>query len=444
MLTQEDNKIITQVGPGTPMGMYMREYWIPVCLSEELDSDGPSRRVKLLGEDLVAFRVTSGKVGLVQRNCPHRGAALYFGRNEEEGLTCVYHGWKFGVDGQCLDMPNEPDNNRFHEKVRAMAYPCEERNGLIWTYMGSREEPPPLPMFEWNSNPDNIPIMWRNHRACNYMQAMEGGLDTSHVGFLHRTLDKSLGSTSPGNSMPGGPRRTTSMLSIDSKPRLEVKEAEYGLLYTAKRSMGNNEEYHRIHPFLLPFHNMIGGGLGDGTGSDAYTGMVWVPMDDEQTLVLEWHYRPEKPYTAEEREKIVKNRNPHGFLPDNTLDPVGGWKLEANWDNFFHWDYELQRDKLFFGVTSNPLQDGAIQQSMEAIYDRSKEHLGTADAMIIRMRRSLLDAARTFAETGEAVGVDNPEIFANRPVGAVLPEGADWLTATEKRRDATDAIISNS
>ena len=264
MLTKQDNEMITQVGPGTPMGMYMRQYWIPVCLSEELDSDGPSRRVKLLGEDLVAFRVTSGKVGLVQTNCPHRGAGLYFGRNEEEGLTCVYHGWKFGIDGQCLDMPNEPDSNRFHEKVMAKAYPCSERNGLIWAYMGSRKDPPPLPMFEWNSNPDNIPIMWRNYRACNWMQAMEGGLDTSHVGFLHRTLDKSLGSTSPGNNPPGGPRRTTSLLSIDSKPRHAVREAEYGLLYTAKRSMGNNEEYHRIHPFLLPFHNMIGGGLGDG------------------------------------------------------------------------------------------------------------------------------------------------------------------------------------
>ena len=203
MLTQEENDILCRVGPGTPMGNLLREYWTPLCISSELQVDGPARRVRLLGEDLVSFRASSGKVGLIQINCPHRGVALYFGRNEEEGLACPYHGWKFNIEGQCVDMPNEPDTFVFKDKVRILAYPCQERNGLVWTYMGPRNEPPPLPMLEWNSNPENIPVLWKNYRACNWVQTMEGDLDTSHINFLHRVLDPSMDSTTPGRSLPG-------------------------------------------------------------------------------------------------------------------------------------------------------------------------------------------------------------------------------------------------
>ncbi len=187
---------------------------------------------------------------------------------------------------------------------------------------------------------------------------------------------------------------------------------------------------------------MIGGGIKENGEMTAFQGKAWVPMDDEQTLVLEWHLRPGKPRTEEERQQIIENRNPHGFLPDNTLDPVGGWKSTANAETNFLWDYELQRTKLFFGVTSNPLQDGAVQQSMGPIYDRSREHLGTSDSMIIQMRKRLLDAARQVAEGEPAPCVDTPEVYAVRPTGAVLAPKADWDNETQKGRNVLDRILS--
>ena len=202
---------------------------------------------------------------------------------------------------------------------------------------------------------------------------MEGDLDTSHVNFLHRVLDPSVNGTSLGRALPGRAADLGNLIAGDSQPRLDVRQAEYGLLYSSIRAVGDGTEYHRVHPFLFPFHTMIGGSLNDDGEMNSFQGKAWVPMDDEQTLVLEWHRRPGQPWTDEERQQIIDNRNRHGFLPDNTLDPIGGWKSKANAENNFLWDYELQRTKLFFGVTSNPLQDGAVQQSMGPIYDRSKD-----------------------------------------------------------------------
>src|SRR5215211_5241267 len=184
MLATKDNEILSRVGPGTPMGELMRQYWIPVLFSSELPApDGPPLRLRMLCENLIAFRSTSGKVGLVQNACPHRGASLFFGRNEEEGLRCVYHGWKFDVEGNCVDMPSEPAESNFKSKVRATAYPCVERNGIIWAYMGPREVPPPLPELPPNLDP-NCRVT-RRLEECNYMQALEGDIDTVHAGFLH-------------------------------------------------------------------------------------------------------------------------------------------------------------------------------------------------------------------------------------------------------------------
>ena len=444
MLTQEENEMLCRVGPGTPMGTLLREYWMPLCLSTEVRADGPARRVRLLGEDLVAFRATDGDVGLFETNCPHRGAAMYFARNEECGLRCVYHGWKFNIAGECVDMPNEPETSVFKDKVRILSYPCLERNGLVWTYMGARRTPPPLPLFDWNSDPDNVPVMWRNYRACNWVQALEGDLDTSHVNFLHRVLDPSVNGTSLGAALPGRAADLGNLIAGDSQPRLDVRQAEYGLLYSSIRAVGDGTEYHRVHPFLFPFHTMIGGSLNDDGEMNSFQGKAWVPMDDEQTLVLEWHRRPGQPWTDEERQQIIDNRNRHGFLPDNTLDPIGGWKSKANAENNFLWDYELQRTKLFFGVTSNPLQDGAVQQSMGPIYDRSKEHLGTADSMIIQMRKRLLEAVRQVAEGEPAPCVDTPEVYAIRPAGMILPPGADWYSETEPRRQVLDRVLANA
>jgi len=430
MLSKEDNELLTRIGPGTAMGNLLRQYWIPALTSSELvERDGAPLRVRLLGEDLIAFRATSGKVGLVAESCPHRTASLFFGRNEEEGIRCAYHGWKFDVNGRCVDMPNEAPQCRFADKVRLRAYPCQERNGVIWTYMGPASTLPPLPGFEWNLAPDNIPFLWRNYRACNWVQALEGDIDSSHINYLHKTLEGDDHSTVPGRELPGYTKKQLPMVHGDGSPELEVRDTEFGVIYGAKRALADGSAYWRVHPFLFPFHTMVGGGVHEDEVS--FNGKAWVPMDDHQTLVLEWQFRPGKPWTEEEREQLMKVRNPWGFQPASS-EAAGAWKPKANASN----DYFMDRSsKLFCGILSNPLQDAAIQESMGAICDRTHEHLGPADAMIIRVRRRLMHAALKLQDHHQVPpGVGQPELFRLRPVGAILPEGADWMEATEARR----------
>jgi phthalate 4,5-dioxygenase oxygenase subunit len=432
MLSHEENTLLTRVGAGTPMGDLLRQYWMPALISTELpEIDGAPLRVRLLGENLIAFRTSSGRVGLVDEKCPHRTASLFFGRNESEGLRCAYHGWKFDPSGRCVDMPNEAPGCEFKDKVRLTAYPCEERNGVVWAYLGPRAEPPPLPGFEWNLRPDNIPFLWRNYRACNWVQALEGDIDSSHINYLHRTLDPEDHSTVPGRELPGYTKKQLPLLHGDGSPELEVVETPFGVMYGARRRLESGQDYWRVHPFLFPFHTMVGGGVEKAEVS--FNGKAWVPMDDEQTLVLEWQFRPDHPWTDEERKELMDVRNPWGFLPP-TSEPAGAWKPRAHAGNDYFMD---RRSKLFCGILSNPLQDAAVQESMGAICDRTREHLGPADAMIIKVRRRLIQAARALREKGTLPpGVDDPGLYHVRPVGAILPTGADWVQATESRRVA--------
>ena len=185
MLSHQDNEILSRVGPGTPTGEMMREYWMPACLSSELEKDAPPLRLRLLGEKLIAFRDTNGKVGILDHRCPHRCASLFFGRNEEDGLRCVYHGWKFDTEGNCLEMPNVPVDYRFEPRVKAKAYRTIEQGGLIWTYMGKRETAPPPPALEVFNIPEGERNIQAHQRECNWLQSLEGDIDTSHFGFLH-------------------------------------------------------------------------------------------------------------------------------------------------------------------------------------------------------------------------------------------------------------------
>src|SRR3982751_776688 len=189
MLTREENELLTRVGPGTPMGNLLRRYWLPAMLAEEVPTpESPPIRVRLLGEDLVAFRDTYSQVGLIAANCPHRGASLFFGRNEEGGIRCVYHGWKFDTSGQCVDMPSEPAESNFKSKIKATAYPCREQGGLIWTYMGPLAEPPGLPELEFTLVPDEQRYISKRYQPTSFAQALEGEIDQSHVSFLHSSL----------------------------------------------------------------------------------------------------------------------------------------------------------------------------------------------------------------------------------------------------------------
>ncbi len=272
MLSREDNELLCKVGRGTPMGTLLREYWIPALMSSELpEPDGPPVRVRLLGENLIAFRTTSGKIGLIQNHCPHRGASLFFGRNEEEGLRCVYHGWKYSCEGHCVDMPNEPAESNFKSKVRATAYPCVERNGVIWTYMGPRETPPPLPDIEPNMLPAGEYAVQKVLRECNWIQGLEGDIDTSHLGFLH------LGAVKPEHTSRA---RFDYYTVADRAPKYEVVDTEFGTSYGAYRPAEADSYYWRIAHFLFPFFTMIPTGI---LGMQMLV-RAWVPVDDDHMM----------------------------------------------------------------------------------------------------------------------------------------------------------------
>jgi phthalate 4,5-dioxygenase oxygenase subunit len=425
MLTKEDNDLVTRVGPGTPMGNLMRQYWVPAMLSSELAGpDCDPVRVLLLGEQLIAFRDSNGQVGLLANHCPHRGASLFFGRNEESGMRCVYHGWKFDVSGACIDMPNEPAESDFRTKVRAVAYPCQERGGLVWTYLGPRAEPPPLPDLEPNMLPLDQVVVTAIQRDCNWLQGLEGDIDTSHLGFLH------LGAVDPENTRPGTFQHYTVK---DRAPRYSVVDTEYGAMYGAYRPADAGRLYWRIAQFLFPFYAMIPTGV---LGLQVLA-RAWVPMDDTHMLFFSMGSRPSVETISAVNSASTRSRAGEDQRPNST-DWNGRFRLVADATN----DYRIDRDKQrrredYTGIPGIHTQDQAITESMGPILDRRSERLGTSDVMVIRVRRRLMDAARALAERDlTPPGVDRPEVYGVRSGGAILPEGADWLEATKELRQA--------
>jgi phenylpropionate dioxygenase-like ring-hydroxylating dioxygenase large terminal subunit len=226
MTSQAENELLTRVGPGTPMGALMRQYWLPACLSSELVVDGDPLRLMLLGERLIAFRDSAGRVGVLDHRCPHRCASLFFGRNEEGGLRCIYHGWKYDIAGNCLDMPNLPADQDFRQKVKAKAYKVAERAGLVYVYMGERELAPPLPALEAMLCPPDETSLWARQRECNWLQALEGDIDTSHFSFLHTgkvTIDDI------------DPDHLERFQFTDRAPRYHARPTDWGAMYAAYR-----------------------------------------------------------------------------------------------------------------------------------------------------------------------------------------------------------------
>ena len=443
MLSLNDNEILCKVGPGTPMGEMMRQYWLPALLSSELPSpDCPPVRLRLLGENMIAFRTTSGAVGAVQNACPHRGASLFFGRNEEEGLRCVYHGWKFDVTGACVEMPSEPAESNFRNKVRATAYPCHERNGVIWLYMGPREVPPPLPDIEANMV-DGCRAS-KTMRDCNYMQALEGDIDTVHAAFLHR------GAVRPDDAGAGSLEYYE--LNV-REPKFSVLDTDFGTAYGAYRPATEDTYYWRLAYFLFPFYTMIPTGV---LGEEVRV-RPWVPIDDGHTMY--WSISSPRVPSATQGGFYGKafqrpgqaggaqtafNRQEGGpggekYLPD-TSDWLGRFRLVGRKENDYLIDREVQSSWKSYtgingGVNGVNLEDQAVTESMGQIYERHKEHLGTSDAMIIRTRRRLINAAKAFVEQGIVPpGVDNPEVLRQRSGGVLLPRNVDWWDGTRDLR----------
>jgi phthalate 4,5-dioxygenase len=434
MLSDENNELITRVGPGTPMGAYLRQYWMPLALSSELPGrDSRPLRIRLLGENLIAFRDSDGEVGLLGDHCPHRGASLYFGRNEVSGLRCVYHGRKFDVAGRCVDMPNEPPESNFKDKVRAVAYPCRERNGIVWTYMGPRESPPGLPELELATVPESHRWIRPSLRECNWLQALEGDIDSAHSSFLHSVLRSEDLGTHHTDRYTG------------DKPRFDVVDTEYGVMIGVRRapvvpapdgSDPSGWSHWRISQFVAPIFTMF---PPTGPGTETIPGHIWIPIDDDNTLVWSYAWHPSRPIRDGEPFRRNSSARPDGrvfepaeeYLPATTA-PAGAWHLRANKSNDFMLDYGAQKTVRFSGVPTITLQDSAMTSSMGAVANRTVEHLGSTDTGIIRMRRWLLEQVLALRDEGIApAGVDDPTVFRVRSASGLLPKDDSWLEGSK-------------
>ena len=411
---------LTRVGEGTVMGDLMRCYWIPALMSSELVRDGAPVRLMLLGEKLIAFRDSAGRVGVMDHRCPHRCASLFLGRNEEEGIRCIYHGWKFDVAGNCVDMPSLPPPG-FKEKVKAKAYKVVERAGVVWVYMGTRAEAPPLPAFEILDLPEDEVKVTFIQRDCNYLQALEGEIDTSHFGFLH------AGHVDPDDLSDDEPVRNT---VINRAPEYHLADTEWGTQYAGYRECAPGQTYWRFGNFLFPFWSQAPNGE-FGTHMHA---RGWVPLDDRHTMYvfLSWKkavHAGSLPQPAFKDGSLIGGTGRANKLLPNTTDWLGRWRMGANAGNDWEIDRAAQKtNRIYSGIDGIHLQDQAITESMGPIVDHEFEHLAPSDQMITRTRRRLLMAARALREKGTAPpGADNPNVYRGARSGyLVSPDQSPW------------------
>lgn len=420
---RSDQADLTRVGPGTVMGEYMRQYWLPCMLSRELEADGTPVRLPLMGEKLIAFRASDGSVGVMDQRCPHRCASLFLGRNEENGLRCVYHGWKFDAQGNCVDMPSVPEGEKLKSRIKAKAYRTAERNGVIWVYMGpDQDAPPPLPQIEANLLPEDQVHLSMVHRDCNWLQSLEGDIDTAHFGFLHG------GALDPEQFDPTHPHYA---MIADRAPNFEVAERPWGTSYGAYRPSGPNDYYWRVANFLFPFWTQIPG----GPFGNYVAARGWIPLDDHRTmfLLIAWKGMPPR------AEPKLRSGEPLGdgygvtdnLLPNST-DWFGRWRLQENEANDWLIDRRAQAEgQNFTGLSNIHLQDQAITESMGPITDHAWEHLTIADRMIGATRRRILREARAYAATKQKPeAVMNPDIFMAARAGFfVAPRVDSWEDA---------------
>jgi len=412
MLSGEENEILTRTGSGTPMGELLRRFWLPALLADELPTpDCPPVRVRLLCEDLVAFRDTDGRLGLLSAYCAHRRAHLFFGRNEECGLRCIYHGWKYDVEGNCVDLPTEPSESNFKDKVKLTAYSLREAGGIIWAYMGPKGRMPELPRLPITQVPPDHKFVIKRLQESNYAQALEGGIDSAHTRFLHGYLDAYKHSDTymkateslrkrfiddPDSLTP--PELDTLFRMTDKAPRVMAQRTNYGLAIGARGTISDQNYYWRINQFLMPFYTMPPRDPG---------GHAFVPIDDENCWVWTFRVETKRPLTADEvyAMRTGKTDGRFGAPVDKEYKPL------ANKANDFQIDRELQRSYNFTGIIGTGNQDMAAQVSMGAITDRTQEMLGVTDVGIIEMRKLLLNAASDLCEGKEPSEALNPDFY---------------------------------
>ncbi len=420
------------------MGEVFRRFWLPVLLADEVAiPDGEPVKVRILNEDLLAFRGTDGRVGLVDAYCPHRGAPLFYGRNEEDGLRCVYHGWKFDVDGNCVDLPSAPEGESYKEKIEIVRYPCVEAGDLIWAYMGPKDKQPPFPEFDWLKLPKENRYVRKFRLECNYLQAMEGDYDPSHARFLHSKLeDATIPSPLDPNRRTGNPMapadreaatdafpRIVGNRRVIQKPVAEIEETDSGVV-----SIGAFEEEpgkwqaNLAVTVMLPIFCTAG-----IAGPNTYSSNMRVPIDNKSLMFfrLRWSY------DAIPQEDLDEYRNNDWYFPQlipGTVIPVD------NVHNSYNIDRNMQRRENYTGIRTFPLQDIAMMEDQWGpIAHRWREHLTSYDYMIIHVRQRLLKTARALADGVEPSEPWHPEAYCYRREIAYGPTREEAIASVKAK-----------
>jgi phthalate 4,5-dioxygenase len=410
MLTQAENDLLTRVGPGTKMGALLREFWTPALRSARLEADGAPQRVRLLGQNFVAFRAADGRVGILNEGCPHRGASLALARNEANGLRCIFHGWKIDVGGCVVDVPSEPPEKRaeFAARVPVKHYPVREAGGLVWVYLGSQATPPKFFDFEFHKPPAESVVRCAIVHG-NWLQGFEGQLDSAHLGMLHS-------SSTGGGAFRDGANAINVYSRANTSPRFEIVDTPYGFREAALRDLADGTVYARIREVVFPYYSLIPGDHGQPRLVVAV-----VPIDDEWSA--HWYY----------------HMNPFGAVPDWYREQQA-WGAAPNDDdysedkgsvgNLWHQDRKAMKEGHWSGITKNfTYEDFIIEESMGPIVDRTAEYLGSSDAVIVRARRRLFNALREHAEGRLPFGLDQAIDYSRiRALAIRLPEAASWLT----------------
>jgi nitrite reductase/ring-hydroxylating ferredoxin subunit len=412
MLSREDNEMLVRAGAETAMGKLLRRFWTPALLSSELPGpDCAPVRVTLLGEDLIAFRDTSGRVGLLDAYCTHRRASLFWGRNEECGLRCAYHGWKFNVDGECVDVPNAAMGEVIKDKMKTVAYPTLERSGVVWCYMGPAELKPSPPRTELFDLPENHRYVEKVLLPSNWIQSMEGDIDSSHVSFLHRRLDGAA-------LLPS--EHLSPFMFTDRVPQFTVNQTSYGLTLAARRNAGPSEYLCRINQWLMPYTTLVAAPKGV-----PFISNIRVPIDDENTMHLRIYARYDKPLTDEDHARIEERIIFPEMIP-------GTFRTVANRSNDYLQNREDQKSRSFTGIKSVPVQDYAVtsDQGGGRIADRSREHLVGSDRAIVMMRKRLLECAKSLRDGVEPTEVRSPDAYRVRSIETLLPRDVDLFDGT--------------
>jgi phthalate 4,5-dioxygenase oxygenase subunit len=415
MLTSQDYDLLARVEKDAPMGQIMRRHWLPACMTEEVaERDAKPVRTRLLGEDLVMFRDSQGRLGCLGEHCRHRGASLAFGRNEECGLRCLYHGWKFDVDGNVLEMPSEPDASKIRGTVKQKSYPVREGGGFVWIWMGPKEEMREFEPPSWAPSATTKISIVKMHTACNWAQVLEGAIDSAHSSTLHST--NMPAKAGDGAGAAGG---TWTRPSTDKAPRLQMQQTSFGFRYAAIRKPILNPETHdyiRTTLFIAPFTVLI-------PPNDQYNlAQMLIPIDDVNTMFywVAWH----------ETKGIAQDEWREFCAATVGVDLDENYRKVRTLDNWFQQDRAAMKQGDFTGIKGIPAQDMAMWESMGAITDRAADYLGSSDLAVFQFRKQMVAAVQDIQNGGPAIGTTAPHIPYVKLASfeGIVPKTTSWRT----------------